>query len=1448
MPRRSLFNQFSQVNGSRSFDDFSAYVELAETTGRSYLTGTLAVTSGSPTVVDSSNNFDRDELNNFVVITSGAAAGVYTVISGSDGNSAGLSPTPTATDAAAPYRRHYYQNLEDDLNYIRTQLDSIIGTVNWYDAPATDLKTLEYVSSVFTDTQEPSGFVNRTDSAISFDDGTMTLTISGSSFRYYILGEQFDKTGAESVEITDVEGMHYVYYDGATLTHTTTFSYDLLYNKAYVAAIYWDAANNTAIYIGDERHGITMDGQTHAYLHAAFGTQFIDGLGLTDVVADGDGTSNAHAQVGVATGHIRDEDLLFTLAAATAPASIPVFYKEGAGGVWRMSTATAYPAKSFVGGSSLLAWNEWTGSTWQQNEVADGGFVLSHIFATNDADSPFIVVQGQAEYGSVTTAREGANNEINALVLAGLPFAEFVPIGTLIYEVDSTYTNALLARVRTSDAGETYVDWRYSGYSPNPQSVADHANLTGRDTVNAHPAAAISVDYTTFSGILSTEDDVQEALETIDQHVHTESDITDLDKYTQAEVDALIAAKDTFIELNDTFSAYTDGNTLYTTASGVESNSNVTWDGSTFDVDGDLSVTGVFGFDTGTTVSAIVTSMGSSSTDDELPTAKAVYDAIEAKPNDFLGLTDTLTSYTENRVLFTTSSGVIDDADLTYNPSTDTFATTDINNSYIYADNNDDTSWSLFSVIDMLSAVRGEATQGNASGWSSGVYGNGSGGQQTAGVLGLGSSATSTSFGVAGDATGAPVNVGVQGTVGAYYPFTATPVSGSINKGVVGAVGTGGGTNIAYATAVEANVIGNDNGGSTNIVYGVYASATGGTSETWGLYVAAGDAYVAEDLSIDGTLALSIGTTVNEITTTVDSSSTDDQLPTAKAVYDEIASVSGAIDDALIWEIVDTPTNQVRVKTAYQDYALYHNGNVTIGGDLTVSGTTTTINSEELTVNDKLITVNYGEVGAGITGDQYAGIEVDRGSETNYQFVFDEVQDNFRVGISGSLQAVATREDVPNDGYIATWNATDVRFDTLYSITSGTIDENSTNYQLATADAIYVALSEQASASGTLDHALLSNLDYASSGHTGFAPTVHSHNDLYYTEDEVDSIISGLDYYSTGTIDGMFSALDYYTTGQVDSLISSITQDFIGLTDTPSSYTADRLLFTSASGVTWSDDITWDGSVLSTLSLALTTGATVDDISDDTTLSGSSSTALVTENAVKTYVDAKFTAETPVFYNVSLVRQSARVWTYGSGFTEVPDALQIYLNGVYQKASDSDYYTAAINGGALEITFGFDTYTEDWASVTYGTYAGALEAPSGGGASTLLELTDTPSSFDNGKYLQSTASGTVWAEASSSGLSAWTVVSGSGTTAVVSGRYMLDSSGGAFSITAPATPSTGDEVTFLDAGGSAGTYNITVSRNGSNIMGAAEDLAIDTDSASFSLVYFNSTRGWVIAD
>lgn len=68
-------------------------------------------------------------------------------------------------------------------------------------------------------------------------------------------------------------------------------------------------------------------------------------------------------------------------------------------------------------------------------------------------------------------------------------------------------------------------------------------------------------------------------------------------------------------------------------------------------------------------------------------------------------------------------------------------------------------------------------------------------------------------------------------------------------------------------------------------------------------------------------------------------------------------------------------------------------GQVFITGNLNVQGTTTTVNTENLDIEDNIILLNKGETGFGVsTGDRTSGIEIDRGTfpEGNGQFLFDE--------------------------------------------------------------------------------------------------------------------------------------------------------------------------------------------------------------------------------------------------------------------------------------------------------------------------------------------------------------------------------------------------------------------------------------------------------------------------
>ena len=81
--------------------------------------------------------------------------------------------------------------------------------------------------------------------------------------------------------------------------------------------------------------------------------------------------------------------------------------------------------------------------------------------------------------------------------------------------------------------------------------------------------------------------------------------------------------------------------------------------------------------------------------------------------------------------------------------------------------------------------------------------------------------------------------------------------------------------------------------------------------------------------------------------------------------------------------------------------------NITATGDLTVSGTTTIINTTNTALEDNIIVLNNGEPGASVT-EGSAGLEIDRGSGTNYQLLFDDANgDVWTVGEAGGVLGTA---------------------------------------------------------------------------------------------------------------------------------------------------------------------------------------------------------------------------------------------------------------------------------------------------------------------------------------------------------------------------------------------------------------------------------------------------------
>ena len=81
--------------------------------------------------------------------------------------------------------------------------------------------------------------------------------------------------------------------------------------------------------------------------------------------------------------------------------------------------------------------------------------------------------------------------------------------------------------------------------------------------------------------------------------------------------------------------------------------------------------------------------------------------------------------------------------------------------------------------------------------------------------------------------------------------------------------------------------------------------------------------------------------------------------------------------------------------------------NVIVTGNMTVSGTTTTINTEEVNIADNIIILNSNFTGAGPT--ESGGIEIERGNEANKSFVWDETTDKWTLGtetlVAGTVEA-----------------------------------------------------------------------------------------------------------------------------------------------------------------------------------------------------------------------------------------------------------------------------------------------------------------------------------------------------------------------------------------------------------------------------------------------------------
>ncbi len=102
--------------------------------------------------------------------------------------------------------------------------------------------------------------------------------------------------------------------------------------------------------------------------------------------------------------------------------------------------------------------------------------------------------------------------------------------------------------------------------------------------------------------------------------------------------------------------------------------------------------------------------------------------------------------------------------------------------------------------------------------------------------------------------------------------------------------------------------------------------------------------------------------------------------------------------------------------------------------------------------------------------------------------------------------------------------------------------------------------------------------------------------------------------------------------------------------------------------------------------------------------------------------------------------------------------------------------------------------------------------------------------------------------ANTGGIVDWQAVVTGATTMVAGRGYFVNTTSSAFTMTLPSSASRGDEVHIIDYAATFDTNNCTIGRNSHKIQGASSDLTVATERAAFTLVYVDSTQGWLLKE
>lgn len=290
--------------------------------------------------------------------------------------------------------------------------------------------------------RDPTGFLNRTSTTLVFDDASKKFMITGSNFVIYSAGKEYIKN-SEAVSLSSVTPgtLTRIYYDANTLNiSTTTDTWDIESANVPIATVYWGGTRGV---VGDERHGIQMDGKTQEYLHETMGPRYANGYTLTH--------TGSNPLFIMSAGEFYDDDNEYNDLSAISQSRI----------IWHSgSVMVCTPLQSrlwMTSSAGTIAYDNLT------TTASVTQFSAYWIYAVNGTNTRFVSVMGQRQDNTINNARN--NNLPQNLSFGTFPLDEAKLLYRIIYDASGVVQDT--------------TDYRQSQFGGSNYTATAHGTLSG---------------------------------------------------------------------------------------------------------------------------------------------------------------------------------------------------------------------------------------------------------------------------------------------------------------------------------------------------------------------------------------------------------------------------------------------------------------------------------------------------------------------------------------------------------------------------------------------------------------------------------------------------------------------------------------------------------------------------------------------------------------------------------------------------------------------------------------------------------------------------------------------------------------------------------------------------------------------------------------------------------